>query len=83
MKGGKDIDIKIVGANCKSGMKLSKMVNRAVIEAGLNNIKIQEIDIKDQNKYGITNAPGLIINGKKASVAKVLTVREIKKLLLT
>lgn len=82
MKGGNNIEIKIVGANCSNGMKLSKMVSRAIEEADLNNIKVEEIDSKNLKKYGISNMPGLVINGKKISEGKVLTVREIKKLLL-
>lgn len=63
-------------------MKLSKMVNRAIEEIDIENIKVEEIDIKKNTKYGISNAPGLVINGKKISEGKVLSVREIKKLLL-
>lgn len=32
MKGGNNIEIKIIGANCSNGMKLSKMVSRAIEE---------------------------------------------------
>jgi len=63
-------------------MKLSKMVNRAIEEVDINNITLEEIDSNNQKKYGISNVPGLVINGKKISEGKVLTVREIKKLLL-
>ena len=63
-------------------MRLSKLVNRAIEDVDIDNIKIEEIDSSKNKKYGITNVPGLIINGKKISEGKVLTVREIKKLLL-
>lgn len=82
MKGGNNIDIKIIGVNCSNGMKLSKMVSRAIEEVDIDNIKVEEVDDKSQKKYGISNVPGLIINGKKISEGKVLTVREIKKLLI-
>lgn len=58
------------------------MVNRAIEEVDINNITLEEIDSNNQKKYGISNVPGLVINGKKISEGKVLTVREIKKLLL-
>lgn len=58
------------------------MVNRAIEETDIENIKVEEVDSKKQTKYGISNIPGLVINGKKISEGKVLTVREIKKLLL-
>ncbi len=38
---------------------------------------------KDNKKYPILNFPGLIINGKIVSEGKVLTRREIKKILLS
>ena len=58
----------------------SAQVNEADI-ATKDNIKVEEVDFA-KNKYGISNVPGLVINGKKISEGKVLTVREIKKLLL-
>ena len=63
-------------------MKLSKMVSRAIEEVNIDNIKVEEVDVIGQKKYGISNVPGLVINGKKISEGKVLSVREIKKLLL-
>ena len=56
------------------------MVNRASEE-----IESEVIikDIEKDSKYGITNFPALIINEKLVSEGKVLTVREIKKLLLS
>lgn len=81
MKGGKNIEIKIIGANCSNGIKLSKMVSRAIEEVDIDNIKVEQLDF-NKNKYGISNIPGLVINGKKVSEGKVLTTREIKKLLL-
>lgn len=82
MKGGINIDIKIVGADCSNGIKLSKMVNRAIKDTEIENIKVEEIDSKEFKKYGITNIPGLVINGKKFSEGKVLSEREIKRILL-
>ncbi len=82
MKGGNYIEIKIIGVNCSNGMKLSKMVSRAIEEVNIDNIKVEEVDVIGQKKYGISNVPGLVINGKKISEGKVLSVREIKKLLL-
>ncbi len=80
MKGDDIIEVKIIGSNCSNGIKLKKMVNRASEE-----IESEVIikDIEKDSKYGITNFPALIINEKLVSEGKVLTVREIKKLLLS
>lgn len=57
------------------------MVNRATEEIE-EEVKVTEIGETDK-KYGIKNFPALIINNDIVSEGKVLTVREIKKLLLS
>lgn len=75
------MNIKIVGSNCKNGMQLYKMASRAVEELE-ENIEVQKLDDKNSiNKYGVKNIPGLIINNRLVSEGKVLTSREITKLL--
>lgn len=61
-------------------MKLSKMVSKALEEINLN-AKIEQVGDNEKNKYGIKNIPGLVVNGQIVSQGKILTVREIKKLL--
>ncbi|CDA16974.1 MAG: thioredoxin family protein [Clostridia bacterium] len=75
------MNIKIVGSNCKNGMQLYKMASRAVEELE-ENIEVEKLDDKNSiNKYGVKNIPGLIINNRLVSEGKVLTSREITKLL--
>ncbi|MBO5414174.1 MAG: thioredoxin family protein [Bacilli bacterium] len=81
MKGDDIIEVKIIGVNCSNGIKLKKMLNRATEEIE-EEIKITEISEKDK-KYGIKNFPALIINNEIVSEGRVLSSREIKKLLLS
>ena len=75
------MNIKIVGSNCKNGMQLYKMASRAVEELE-ENIEVEKLDDKNSiNKYGVKNIPGLIIINRLVSEGKVLTSREITKLL--
>lgn len=75
------MNIKIVGSNCKNGMQLYKMASRPVEELE-ENIEVEKLDDKNSiNKYGVKNIPGLIINNRLVSEGKVLTSREITKLL--
>lgn len=75
------MNIKIVGSNCKNGMQLYKMASRAVEELE-ENIEVEKLNDKNSiNKYGVKNIPGLIINNRLVSEGKVLTSREITKLL--
>lgn len=75
------MEIKIIGSNCKNGMQLYKMATRA-IENTRNEVQIQKLDDKSSiNKYGVKNIPGLVINDKLVCQGKVLTDREIAKML--
>lgn len=75
------MEIKIIGSNCKNGMQLYKMASRA-IEDNKTDVKLEKSDdIKDIKKYGVNNIPGLVINDKLVSQGKVLTQKEISKLL--
>ena len=57
------------------------MVNRATEEIDME-VKVTEIGEKNK-KYGIKNFPALIINNDIVSEGKVLTSREIKRLILS
>lgn len=79
MEGGINIEIKIVGSKNHNGIKLIKNIKK--INCDIN------IDVKELNddyylkKYNIKNIPAIVINGKKVSEGKVLSSREICKLL--
>ena len=75
------MEIKIIGSNCKNGMQLFKMATRAV-ENSKNEVNIQKLDDKTSiSKYGVKNIPGLIIDDKLICQGKVLSDREISKLI--
>ena len=77
-----NINIKIIGSNCINGMKLKKMVERAIgeVEGDINFVELNDNNAK--NKFNISNIPALIIDNRLISQGKVLTVREIKKVLI-
>ncbi len=75
------MEIKIIGSNCKNGMQLYKMASRAV-ENSRQEINIEKLDDQNSiNKYGVKNIPGLVIDDKLICQGKVLTDREINKLI--
>lgn len=82
MKGGINIEIKIVGANSKNGMKLKREVKKSLDDIEVNVDFICLDDEKAKKKYGIHNIPALIVNGKVESEGKVLTSREISKIII-
>ncbi len=74
------MEIKIIGSNCSNGIKLKKMVTRFISDYDYN-INIKILDNKEEIKnHNIKNIPGLIIEDQLVSEGKVLTVREISKL---
>ncbi len=73
------ITIKVVGSNCSNGIKLLKSLKKINVN---DKIKIETLnDEKNIKKYNIKNFPGLVINDTVASEGKVLTTREINKLI--
>lgn len=73
--------VKIIGSNCKNGMQLYKMTTRAIENVG-GDVEIEKVDdTKAIQKYGVKNIPGLVVNEKLVSQGKVLTEREISKIL--
>lgn len=61
-------------------MKLLKEVERAIQKIEKKFI-IKSISDTSSNNYGIKNVPALVINGKVVSQGKVLSERNIHKLL--
>ena len=79
MEGGINIEIKIVGSKNHNGIKLIKNIKKINCDI---DIRVKELnDEYYLKKYNIKNIPAIIIDGKKVSEGKVLSTREICKLL--
>ena len=79
MKGGNYIEIRVIGSNNHNGIKLIKNIKKINCD-----IKIDVCELNDDyyyKRYNVHNAPAIIINGKKVSEGKVLSSREVCKLL--
>ena len=76
------INIVVVGPENKNGIRLLKKLER-VIQTFEKKVNLKVLTNKDSNKYGIKNVPGLILDGKIISQGKVLSEREVHKLLLS
>jgi ribosomal protein S17E len=72
--------IKIIGSNCSNGIKLKKMLERFKSDYDYDvNIKLLD-NMEEIKSYKIKNIPGLVIEDQLVSEGKVLTVREISRL---
>lgn len=73
----------MIGSNCSNGRRLKKIIDRVSLQ---NHIKIdlRELNNKsDLKKYNVSMIPALIIDNKIISQGKILSDREIKKLIVT
>ena len=76
------VEIKLIGANSRNGIKMQKVIDRMIETSDLNFNLILLDDDASKNKYKVKNYPGIIINDKLVSEGKVLTDRELKRILV-
>ena len=73
--------IKVLGAGCKSCHKQYNNVKTAVNNLGLS-IEVEYIiDMAKVMEYGVMSMPAIVINEKVVSAGKVLSEKEITKIL--
>lgn len=74
-----NIEIKIIGSKCKNGIKLIKNIRKLNCDI---NFDIKELnDEYSLKKYNIKNIPAIIIDDKIVSSGKILSERELCKML--
>ena len=78
-KRGDGMVIKIIGSNNSNGIKLKKMVTKYANDCDNVNIEILDNE-RDIKSFQVKNVTGLVINDRLVSQGKVLTVREISRL---
>lgn len=76
------IEIKIIGSNCSTGNRLKKIIKK-VSDANHVDVIIQELNhSQDKKKYNVNMIPAVVINDKIISQGKILSDKEIKKLIV-
>jgi small redox-active disulfide protein 2 len=73
--------IKILGSGCKKCVALGENAMAAAKAAGKEAEIIKVTDYAQIAGYGVMSTPGLVIDEKVVSSGRVLTAREIEKLL--
>lgn len=76
------VNIKLIGANSRNGIKMKKVIERAIENSDLDINLILLDDDSSKNKYNVKNFPGIVVAEKLVSQGKVLTEREFKKVLV-
>lgn len=76
------VNIKVLGTGCKNCLIVENRVKEAIQEGGIEATVEKVEDIAEIMKYGVMSTPALVIDEKVVSAGKVLSIKEIKKLLL-
>lgn len=76
------VDIKLIGANSRNGLKMKKVIERAMEDSDLDINLILLDDDESKIRYKVKNFPGIVVDEKLVSEGKVLTEREFKKVLV-
>ena len=72
------LTIKILGPGCANCKKLEAVAREAVAAAHVQADIVKVTDMKDILSYDILHTPGLVINEKVVSSARIPTVAEVQ-----
>lgn len=82
-KGDGIIELKLIGSNCSNGRRLKKIIERVCLQNHFE-VTLNELNNKsDQKKYNVNMIPALVLDDKIISQGKILSDKEIKKLILS
>lgn len=73
--------IKILGTGCSKCEKLEKNLSRVLKELNIEATIEKVDDLVELVSYGVMSTPGFVVNDEVKSVGKVLSEKEIKKIL--
>ncbi len=75
------MNIKVLGAGCKSCEALLNSTKEAVASKGIDTEVEYITDMEKIMSYGVMSMPALVIDEKVVSAGKVLKAREVEKFL--
>ena len=75
------INIKVLGAGCKSCHEQYENTKAAVSAMGLNVEVAYITDMEKVMEYGVMSMPAIVVNDKVVSMGKVLKAADVEKLL--
>ncbi len=75
------MNIKVLGAGCKSCEALLNATKEAVASKGIDTEVEYITDMEKVMNYGVMSMPALVIDGKVVSAGKVLKAKDVEKLL--
>lgn len=73
--------IEVLGTGCSKCKRLEERTHEALQELGIEADVVKVEDIDKIMEYGVLKTPGFVVDGEVKTVGRVITVREIKKIL--
>ena len=73
--------IKVLGTGCAKCKKLEEAANKAVENSGVDATIEKVSEINDIMNYGVMMTPALVIDEKVVSTGKVLSAKNIERLI--
>jgi small redox-active disulfide protein 2 len=74
--------IEILGSGCANCKRLEANVREAVAKLGIDAEVVKVTEIDKIVSYGVMSTPTLVVDGKVKSIGKLLSVDQIKKLVV-
>ena len=74
--------IKILGIGCHRCKTLEKITQKAISDLGIDAEILKVEDIVEIMNYGVTYAPGLVINEKLVLSGRLPSITEVKEFLI-
>ena len=71
------MEIKILGIGCANCQRLEQIAREAAAEMGVEATFIHVTDMREIMTYRILGTPGLVIDGKVVSAARIPTKAEV------
>ena len=71
----------VMGSGCTKCNKLEQNVQQALVETSKKANVVHITDIKEMLNRGIMSAPALLLDNQVVSTGKLVTVKEIKKII--
>ena len=75
------MEIKMWGSGCKKGGKLEANVNEALKTLNLSANVEKVTDVVEITSYGVMQTPALVINKEVVAYGKLLSVKDIVKII--
>ena len=77
------LSIKVLGSGCANCHKVEELAKQAVAQLAVEAQVEMVTDVKEIMRYGVMNTPGIVINEKVVSKARVPALSQVVTMITT